>query len=203
MHQGKSFIPVLACALALSACAAEVAPPAAPTIKQQTAATEKGGIRHQAVTIRATVSKIEQKTRHVTLVGFDGTRETVTVGPDVKNLAQVKKGDEVVVTYYQALAFDVLGKGETRPEASAGAGLATAEPGDMPGGIAARTMTVVVDVLKLDPGKSTATIRLADGTTKTVDIKNPAVFEKVKVGDKVEVRMIEAMAVDVQKPSDK
>jgi len=184
--------------LALSACSAQVAPPEAPTIREEIAPTATGGIRRQAVTISATVEKVDQKSRKVSLLGFDGTRETITVGDEVKNLPQVKKGDQVVVTYYQAIAFEVLAKGEERPSSTAAAGLAAAEPGETPGGLAAETVTVVVDVVKLDPDNSTAVIRGPEGNTTSVDIHNPAVFQKVKVGDKVEIRLTEAVAIDVQ-----
>lgn len=182
----------------LSACSAQVDKPAAPTVETSVEATKKGGIRTKAITIRAKVEKVDQKSRKVSLLGFDGTRETLRVGDDVKNLAQVRKGDEVVVTYYQAAAFEVLAKGEKKADPSAVAGIATAEPGEMPGGVAAQVTTLVVDVLKLDPENSTATIRGPEGDTLTIDIRNPVVFDKVKVGDRVEVTLAEAMAVDVQ-----
>lgn len=199
MTSRKTMIVALVCATALSACAAEVAPPAAPTVDTKIAATKTGGVRSQAVTIRATVEKVDQKSRRVKLVGFDGTKETITVGPEVKNLAQVKKGDVVVVTYFQAAAFDVLKKGEKGEDPTAVAGAVTAEPGEKPGGLAAEVHTMVVDVLKLDPDKSTATVRGPEGDVVTIDIRNPVVFQKVKVGDKVQVTLAEAMAVDVQK----
>jgi len=187
----------------LAACSAQVDRPAAPTVETSVEATKTGGIRTKAITIRAKVEKVDQKSRKVSLVGFDGTRETLRVGDDVKNLAQVRKGDEVVVTYYQAAAFDVLAKGEKKADPSAVAGVAAAEPGQMPGGIAAQVTTLVVDVLKLDPENSTATIRGPEGNTITVDIRNPVVFDKVKVGDRVEVTLAEAMAVDVQSAATK
>ena len=199
MKKTRTVIAGLVCATALSACAAQVATPAAPTVDTKIAETKKGGVRSQAVTIRATVAKVDQKSRKVGLVGFDGTRETITVGPEVKNLDQIRKGDEVVVTYFQAAAFDVLAKGEKKAPSTATAGIVTAERGEMPGGLAAEVQTLVVDVLKLDPEKSTATIRGPEGNVTTIDIRNPVVFEKVKVGDKVEVTLAEAMAVDVQR----
>lgn len=185
------------CAGALSACSAQVQSAPPPTVQSETAATATGGIRRQAVTIRATVAKVDQKNRKVSLVGFDGTRETIAVGDEVKNLAQVRKGDTVTVTYYQSAAFDVLKKGEKREPGSLTEAAAAAEPGAMPGGIEAQQIKVVVDVLRLDPEKSTAVVRGPEGNTVSVDIRNPAVFQKVKVGDRVEVTLTEALAIDV------
>lgn len=200
----KTTMAAMAVAMGLmaGACSAEqVAPPDMPTIKAEVAETEKGGVRRQAVTIRAKVEKIDQKSRKVTLLGYDGARETLTVGDEVKNLPQVKKGDEVVVTYFRAVAFEVLAKGAKAEAPTVAAGVAAAEEGQMPGALAAEVTTLVVDVVKLDPEKSTAVVRGPEGNTVSLDIQNPAVFDKVKVGDKVEIRMTEAMAVDVQRPA--
>lgn len=192
-----NILAVAACAGTISACSSQVQAPPPPTVAAETAATATGGVRQKAVTIRATVAKVDQKTRKVDLVGFDGTRETITVGDEVKNLPQVRKGDTVTVTYYQSAAFDVLKKGEKRDPGSLAEGIAAAEPGEMPGAMQAKQMKVVVDVLRLDPEKSTAVVKGPEGNTVSIDIRNPAVFQKVKVGDRVEVTLTEAVAIDV------
>lgn len=184
--------------LFLSACSAKVAVPPAPMVAEEMTTAEKGGARRQAVTMHATVEKIDHKSRRVTLLAFDGTRETIVVGEEAKNLAQVRKGDEVIVTYYQSIAFEVLEPGDDREQASESVGLAEAKLGEMPGGLAAHLRTVVVQVVKLDPDNSTAVLRGPDGETTTVDVVNPAAFDKVKVGDKVEIRLTEAIGIDVQ-----
>ena len=188
----------VATVLGLSACSTQVAKPAAPTVENEIAATEKGGVRSQAVTIRATVEKVDPKSRRVSLVGFDGTRETLTVSPAVQNLPQVRKGDEVVVTYYQAAAFEVLAKGEKRDPATVAAGIGAAPLGAMPAGVAADVTTLVVDVVRLDPEKRTAVVRGPEGGIVSLDIRNPVVFEKVKVGDRVEIVLAEAVAIAVE-----
>lgn len=188
----------LSCAVGAAACSQSVATPAAPSVEETMGATAKGGERSKTVTIHATVEKVDQKSRTITLKGFDGTTETVTVGDDVRNLPQVKKGDEVVVTYFQSTAFEVLKKGDPRPVASAAEGLGRAEEGEKPGGIAARVVTVVADVVRIDRDASTATLRGPEGNLTTVFVQNPAAFEKAKVGDTVEITLTEAMAIDVQ-----
>jgi len=182
----------------LSACSSTVAQPAAPTIEAGMISTDKGGGREQAVTISATVEQVDAKARKVTLKGYDGTSETVTVGDEVRNLDQVKKGDAVVVTYYHSVAFEVLKPGEKRPVATAGEGIARAEKGDRPGGVAASVVTVVAEVVKLDRKAETAVLKGPEGNLRTVKVENPANFDKVKVGDMVEITLTDAVAVDVQ-----
>ena len=189
---------VMSSAALLSACSASVAEPSPPTVETATTSTAKGGARHEAVTISATVVKVDLKSRKVTMKGFDGTTETVKVGDEVRNLAQVKKGDEVVVTYYQSVAFEVLKRGETRPATTAGEGMDRAKLGEKPGGIAASVVTVVADVVKLDRENKTAVLRGPEGNLTTVDVQNPDNFDKVKVGDKVEITLTEAMAISVE-----
>jgi hypothetical protein len=189
-------------AVGMAACSAQVAPPAAPTMESEIAATEHGGVRREAVTIRATVEDVDQKSRRVRLIGADGSRETITLGDEVRNFAQIRKGDEVVVVYYQAAAFDVLAKDAAGAPAQMAEGLAAAEAGQMPGAAAAAAMTMVVEVLGLDPDRSTASIRTPEGETLTINIRNPAVFEKAKVGDRVEIAVLEAIAIDVRRADD-
>ncbi len=194
----KIILPV-GMAMFLGACATQVTPPPAPQAAAEIAETAKGGIRHQALTVAATVEKVDTKNRRVDLVLFDGTRESVVVGDDVRNLDQVSKGDEVVVTFYESVAFEVLEPGEEKPAEGVSGGVARAKLGEMPGGLAARTVTLVAHVLKLDPEKMTATLRDSAGEIVTVDIYNPAVFDKVTVGDDVQIELTEAFAIDVQK----
>ena len=84
------------CAISLAGCA--LFKPA-PT---------KGTIGENAVTVTATVEKIDLATRMVTLRGPDGKSVTFRAGDQVKNLPQVKKGDKVVATYYESVAYEVI-----------------------------------------------------------------------------------------------
>ncbi len=49
--------------------------------------------------------------RIVTLKGEDGVVSDLKVGKEVRNLAQVKKGDQVVATYHEAIAYEVFKPG--------------------------------------------------------------------------------------------
>jgi len=185
-------------ALTVAACSTERSAPPPPTVKSASVSTEKGGARAQEVTLAATVVKIDQKERLVTLRGPDGATETIRVGEQARNLAQVKKGDEVLVTYYQSVAFEVVKPGEAKLGASAAEGLGRTELGEKPGGAAARVVTIVADIAKLDRKNQQAVLRGPKGETMTVNVQNPENFDKVKVGDRVEITLTEAIAIDVQ-----
>jgi hypothetical protein len=146
----------------------------------------------------ATVDSIDVDRREVTLRASDGSVETIRLSPEVRNLDQVKRGDEVVVTYYQSIAFDVVKPSEAELGAVAGEGLGRAEPGSKPGALGARMLTIVADVVEIDPVGRTAVLRGPEGRTMRVAVANPVAFEKVKAGDRVQITMTEAMAVAVQ-----
>jgi Cu/Ag efflux protein CusF len=78
---------------------------------QQAVATAKPGEKPagamvQQVTVTATVEAIDRNSQHVTLKGQEGKTVDVKV-QDPKNLEGVKVGDEVVITYTEALAISV------------------------------------------------------------------------------------------------
>ena len=68
-----------------------------------------------AVEETATVTAVNQSTRMVTLKGPEGNSVTFKASDEVRNLAQVKVGDEVKFAYYESLAVRVLKEGEAFP----------------------------------------------------------------------------------------
>jgi len=84
--------------------------PAAPA-KAQKPTFEKT----EVVTVTATVEAIDQATRMVTLKGPKGNTVTFKAGEEVRNLPQVKVGDQVVAKYYESLADRGKKAGEATP----------------------------------------------------------------------------------------
>jgi hypothetical protein len=56
------------------------------------------------ISVRATVKAVNKKTRMVTLVGPQGDTLTLKVSDEVRNLAQVKPGNRVIVKYHASIA---------------------------------------------------------------------------------------------------
>ena len=161
----------------------------------------------EVVTATATVQAIDQATRQVTLKGSGGKVFSFKASDDVKNLAQVKVGDQVTVKYFESLAFKLQKPGSDKPEASMEAGAAAAKPGEKPAGAAARKVRVTTTIKALDPKASYVTLVGPEGNEWDVKVKDPKVFTEVKVGDKVDVTYTEALAISVEavpaaKPAD-
>jgi hypothetical protein len=171
--------------MSLSACADS-------TPKEQLK-VEKAGI----ISTSATVTAIDMQTRMVTLKGPDGGSLTVHAGKEVVNLPQVKVGDEVVVSYAQALAVRMAKPGEVRDELTQGIGKAV--PGSMPGAVEIIERTVTAKILELNKARETATLQLPDGGVRIVKAQDPSNLEKVKVGDTIVITFTEAMAISVEK----
>jgi len=151
----------------------------------------------RTVTVTATVEAIDVAKREVTLKGPRGNSFPVAVGPEVRNLEQVKVGDLVVVRYLEALSLTLKKDGkELRGKTEATDG-ARAPVGERPGAVAARQVEVTADVIAVNAKTQTLTLK---GPNQTVDLKvaDPAQFKLVKVGDQIQAVYTEALAVGVE-----
>lgn len=151
----------------------------------------------QTVEVTATITAIDAATREVTLKGPKGGEVTVQAGPEVKNFAQMKVGDTVKAQYVEALTLELKKGGKAVVGRTEQAGAATAKPGEKPAGLAGRQLTVIADVIAVDPATQTVTLK---GPKRTVDLKvaDPEQFKLVKVGDQVEAKYTEALAIAVE-----
>ena len=151
----------------------------------------------QTVKVAATITAIDTATRAVTLKGPQGKEITITAGPEVKNFAQMKVGDQVNAEYVEALTIE-LKKGSTAPVARTDqAAAAAAKPGQLPAGAVGRQVTITAEVVGIDPATQTVTLR---GPQRTVELKvpDPAQFKLVAKGDRVEATFTEAVAIAVE-----
>jgi hypothetical protein len=195
-------IVAAACLLALNACATQQSA-SQPGVNVASAVQEGEDRveRSKVVTVTAVVEKIDLAKRLVTLRGPDGKSTTIQVDEAVKNLPQVRKGDEVNVAYYESIAFQVRKPGEAKVgDAVVAEGAETAKLGEKPGATGARALTIVTKVEGIDKTNGTITLQGPEGETKTIKAQNPANLDKVKVGDLIEITYTEAVAISVDKP---
>jgi hypothetical protein len=160
------------------------------------AADEKKVEKANLVSLTATVVAIDQATRSVTLKGPQGNELSFKADEAVKNLPQVKVGDEVSVSYYESLVMRVL-KPEEAAVNQAGAGAATAKPGEKPAGIGATEVTVTVSIEAIDKAAGTVTFKGPTGNVNTIRAEDPKNLDKIVVGDRVAITYREALAISV------
>ena len=151
----------------------------------------------QTVKVTATITAIDNATREVTLKGPQGKEVTIVAGPEVKNLAQMKVGDQVMAEYVEALTVKLKKGGGKVVGMTEQTRTAAAKPGDRPAGAAGRRVKIVADVIDVNPATQTLTLR---GAKKTVEVKvrDPEQFRLVSKGDQVEATYTEALAIAVE-----
>jgi len=145
------------------------------------------------ITIKATVVAVDKALRDVTLKGPQGNELTVTAGADVKNFDAIKVGDVVNATYKQAVTVELKKGGGMAVGRAESQGAMKMNSGETVSGTVGRRVTIVADVVAVDPATQVVTLR---GPKRTVDIvvSDPAQFKRVAKGDQVEVTYIQAFA---------
>ena len=147
---------------------------------------------------KATVEAVDYLTRMVTLKDSQGRSVTFKAGDEVKNLIRVNVGDVVKYKYYESLTVRVLKVGEAFPKAGESAVMSRAKKGEMPGGIKGTETTVNATITSMDKAAKSANLKLEDGKSVTVTPRDPKNLEKVKVGDRLVITKLEAVAVFVE-----
>lgn len=192
----------LAVAIALMAagCAAKANDVAPVPVASAEASKAKlsGVVGQEAVTATATVKSVNHETRKVEFQRPDGSVFDFEAGPEVRNLAQVKAGDEVTVTYYQSMAYQVKKAGDAEPGTTIEGGVAGAELGAMPAGLAAQVVTLTATIIAIDKKAKTVTLKAADGETTTVTPRDPSKLNQVVVGDLIEIQYTEAVGISLE-----
>lgn len=194
---------ILVCAAVLTSCATtEQQQPAEPAQAKQAAAAKESAPsklnveRSNVTSTVATVEAVDLKARMVKLRSLEGRLFTVHVGKEAVNLPQVRVGDKVEIMYAQSLEVRMAEPGEVRNET--GTIVGRAEPGAKPAGVGITETNITATILDLDKVNETATLKMADGTVAAVKVQNPANLDKVKVGDTIAIKYIEALEIKVQ-----
>ena len=142
------------------------------------------------------VDSIDKTSRVVVLKDDQGEKMAVTASDAVKNLDQIKVGDQVIASYTQTLVMALKkGGGDLRVRIDS-SDTATAKKGDQPAAYTERDVTVIADVQAVDRKTQTITLR---GAKKTVQlkIKDPEQLKLINKGDQIEGVYSEAVAVSV------
>jgi Cu/Ag efflux protein CusF len=152
----------------------------------------------RAVQISAQVVEIDQGSRTITLKGPKGKIVDVVAGDEVKNFAQIKVGDFVMVRLMQSLTLELQKTKSGAGGISERQAAVTAKPGERPAAAAGREVTAIAKVTGVDKKAKTITLKGPRGNVVMLDVQNPDHFKVVKVGDEVEVVYTEAVAISVE-----
>jgi hypothetical protein len=193
-------LPHLVCATLLGALWLPGAQAQTPADANGTTHTEtspgKGSVVHKQ-TVVATVEAVDAAKGEVTLKGPKGNVFPLTVGPEVRNLAQLKVGDKVVVRYLEALSLTLRKNGKELPTAKQSTEAVRTAPGARPGGAVADYVKVTADVIAVDRKSHLVSLK---GPKQTVElyVADPEQLKLIQVGDQVEAEYTQAVALSVK-----
>jgi hypothetical protein len=152
--------------------------------------------------IRAVIESVDPATRLVLLRGPQDGMVPVIAGPEVRNFGQLKPGDQVVVTYREALAVELAKPGSSAPPGQMVQMTNRAAPGATPGASAEQMIRARVKITGISRQHYTVSFVGPAKIERTVDVTNPDMqnfLKTLKVGDEVDLTYTGAIAVGVDK----
>jgi hypothetical protein len=151
------------------------------------------------VEAKARVESVDQKTREVLLRGDNGELETIVASPEVRNLAQIRPGDYVLVSVHRSVALE-MSKAGSAPVTAAGAVAGRATPGSMPGAFRVETIHARVQIQGIDLANKTVSFVGPARILRVLQINDPRVLDFVRTlheGDEVDVTYSVGVAASV------
>ncbi|MFQ2274945.1 hypothetical protein [Aeromonas hydrophila] len=177
--------------LSLSTCLAQ----AAEVATQVTTAPGKANLV-EAVSAQATVTAIDMASRKVSLKNAAGESFDIVAGEQVTNLANLKVGDVVALRYLQMLDLELLkgtaGVRKRIVEVAAD----KAEASEKPGAGIGKKVTLYGDVIAVDKGQQTITVKGVDHTL-VLKVHNPAQFALIAKGDQIKAVQTQAVGIGI------
>jgi hypothetical protein len=155
----------------------------------------------QSVQATATVEAVDYAKRLVTLRDAKGNQTVVQAGPEVRNLAQVKAGDRVVVRYQEAIMAEVVKPGTGTPGVERTVAGGRAAPGERPYAGTVEQVRTTVKVNAVDTIANVVEVTGPQGYNRRIKVMDPKAREFIrglKPGDEVEVTFTEALAISVE-----
>ena len=152
------------------------------------------------VTAHGKIVEVNKAKKLVTIEGTGGRRLYLKV-ENPYNLDAAKVGEPVVAHFYEVVTIRKKKPGETVPSASLKEGIATAQPGQVPGAVAGQRASFLVTVDAIDEANGTVSVKGPDGTVEKVKARDRRNLKKLKVGDELVVTLARAVAISLDKDS--
>jgi hypothetical protein len=121
----------------------------------------------------------------------------VYVGQDFGDLSQVRLGDRLRVSYIQAVVVDLFQPGEVDPGIGFADVVGTAPPHLQPARAVAEGVSVVAVVEGIDRENELVALEGPKGVDKVLKVRNPAILDRLQIGDKVKTTFTRALVVRI------
>ena len=159
---------------------------------------------NQTTTVNAVVETIDPVARQILLRGDGGSQSgallTMVLGRQVQRINEIHSGDHVSVTYYQALAANVVSPLSGSKSAFDGVTVDRNDTTERPGGEITRVRRDRVTITAVNTSTGTVSFVPSDNIPRTVTAKNAEVLafiRQLRVGQQVDIAYEEALAIAV------
>jgi len=152
----------------------------------------------RSLKVTATVKALDLASREITLEEAHGKTERFKVGPEVRNLDQVKVGDKVLVKYVQGLMMQMQAPGEAPMDPAAAVTAGRAAQGETPAAGVAAAVRATVTITAIDMKNRMVVFEGPQGNLYQVKAGPEVHLEKAKVGDKLVATYTEGLAITVE-----
>lgn len=152
----------------------------------------------QLVRAQVQVLAVDLANRVLTLKGPSGRSFSLEVDPAVQRFGEVKPGDWIQISYYEAVAVKVTKGGDGIRERIESEGAASAPAGSAPTGAAMRQVTIISDIWAISTKKHTVHVRGPRGHIVEIKVRDPKRLKGLKVGDQVELTYVVGGAVQLE-----
>ncbi len=159
----------------------------------------------ETTTVQGVVETVDPGARELLLRGNGGAQSgallTMVVGSQVQRLNEIHSGDRVNVSYYQAIAAQVVNVFSPTSQPFEGVMVDRNDTAERPGGQFTRVRRGRVVITAIDPSSSTISFVGPNNVVRTVSPKNAQVqsfIRNLHVGDQVDIAYEEALAISVQ-----
>lgn len=146
-------------------------------------------------TVTATIETVEKTSRVITLKTAAGSRLHVTAPPEMQGFDRLKAGDQVTARYFEAIVVRVARPGSPPP---------TAAPTTMvrrndrkPGSETTSESTVRGTVVSVSAAAPSLTVKLTDGTERTMKVTDVKQLAALKTGDELDITFYESRLISV------
>jgi hypothetical protein len=178
----KHLLSIMALVALLAACAK-------PMPQGQSVETEE---------ISARIVAIDRANRTFTLEEDAGGQVVIEATEEMRNFDQMQVGDKVVVTYTEAVAWEVKRGSASDIGVTDTVTANRAAPGARPGANAKAVTVITAAITAIDLKKGTVTLRGPSGKDLKVKPRDPSKLSQVSVGDIVQITYSEAIAIAVR-----
>jgi hypothetical protein len=161
----------------------------------------------ERLTSTATVVSVDPATRVLAIKTGDGDVVDVTAGDQIRNFAQIKPGDLIIVALQRSLTYTVSPPGTKLPAASEVDRGARAKLGAKPAGVLSRSASLTGVITAVDvPANTVSVVGPNGGVVHVLEVRDPerqAYLPKIAPGSLLTVTYTATVALDVTSPADK